>query len=227
MSESQKLTKKQRKALEFRNKKVLMPDGGLENTQKNEAREKDHELKKKSEDKKRSNEELDKEEEPVKKKRKTRRGKKGKGSSSGGNRFLLFVGNLPYDVTEPELVAHFKNANPDKIRIRTSKGIAFLEFSKENTDIQSRMEHALRMHHSLLRDRRINVELTVGGGGNSNTRQQKIKEKNEKLKQERKERIRAELNSDSKKKRMLDASSESAEDGNLQGMHPSRLALIK
>ena len=63
-----------------------------------------------------------------------------------------------------------------------------MEFDNDTQEIQSKMELALRMHHTEIRNRKINVELTVGGGGNSEARIQKLKEKNEKcLKKERNE----------------------------------------
>ncbi|KAK6881172.1 Nucleolar protein 6 [Candida tropicalis] len=155
-----------------------------------------------------------------KKKRKTRRGKKGKGVNGGkGPRFILFVGNLPYDIKQVELISHFKNSNPDRIRIRQDKGIAFLEFDNENQEIQSKMELALRMHHSELRGRKINVELTVGGGGNSENRLAKLKEKNEKVYEERKKRVQ-----DSKSKSKSSTTSKSTPPPNV---HPSRAALFK
>lgn len=198
MSDNTKLTKKQKKSLEFRQKKS-------KDTTDEVPVEKDN--KKRSAD---ADEVTESNEEP-KKKRKTRRGKKGKGVNGGkGPRFILFVGNLPYDITQAELVSHFKNSNPDRIRIRQDKGIAFLEFDNDNKEIQSKMELALRMHHTLLRNRKVNVELTVGGGGNSDHRVNKIKEKNEKLVDERKTRV----GKDAKKGEVP------------AGVHPSRAALL-
>jgi nucleolar protein 6 len=203
---TEKLTKKQRKALEFKNK----------------AKGKEPE----PEEKKRKRDEPEDETTPVtsvgepKKKRKTRRGKKGKGSSSGP-RFLLFVGNLPYDVSETELLAHFSASKPDRIRIRTEKGIAFLEFDGDGGDIQHRMDVALRLHHSSLRRRKINVELTVGGGGNSKNRLEKIKDKNEKLDGERKDRVKK-TKEDAKKKEQ-----EGEETKDLGNVHPLRAAMIR
>ena len=57
-----------------------------------------------------------------------------------------------------------------------SKGCAFLEF-REASGLQS----ALRLHHSVLDGRKINVELSAGGGGNSASRVKKLKVKNAKL----------------------------------------------
>ncbi|SGZ58796.1 CIC11C00000001682 [Sungouiella intermedia] len=113
-----------------------------------------------------------------------------------------------------ELVSHFKNANPDRIRIRKEKGIAFLEFDNEGQEVRSKMDHALGMHHSTIRKRKINVELTVGGGGNLDNRQKKLKEKNDKLEEERK----------TKKKKEEGNKKEEAPVG---GMHPARAALLK
>ena len=43
------------------------------------------------------------------------------------------------------------------------------------------MQRALRLHHTLLDNRRINVEVTAGGGGKSENRTAKIKMRNDKL----------------------------------------------
>ncbi|OBA22564.1 hypothetical protein METBIDRAFT_68511 [Metschnikowia bicuspidata var. bicuspidata NRRL YB-4993] len=223
----EKLSKKQQKALSFRKSKEERTQEKIEKKTKKEL---DSSLKRKldeetqpesSEEKKAANGEADKTDgEPEKKKRKTRRGKKGKGVNGGkGPRFILFVGNLPYDTQQAELDTHFKNAKPDRIRIRREKGIAFLEFDNDNQAIQSKMDHALGMHHLVFRDRKINVELTVGGGGNSEVRTQKLKEKNDKLMDERKEKVKKEL-----AKRTLKTDQDLAAAG---GMHPARAALLK
>jgi len=57
-----------------------------------------------------------------------------------------------------------------------SRGCAFLEFCKA-----SGLQSALRLHHSVLDGRKINVELSAGGGGNSASRVKKLKVKNAKL----------------------------------------------
>ncbi|EGV63744.1 40S ribosomal subunit biogenesis protein [Yamadazyma tenuis] len=204
--EEEKLTKKQRKALEFR-KKIEKKEKKPE-----EPKPTDTETQKK----RKLGDEVSaaSDEDAPKKKRKTRRGKKGKGVNGGkGPRFLLFVGNLPYDVSETELAKHFKNSKPDRMRIRKDKGIAFLEFDNDTREIQSKMESALRMHHSMVRTRKINVELTVGGGGNSETRVQKIKGKNDKLLEERRDRVKTK-------------GSAAVDGADTEGIHPSRLAMV-
>uniref|UniRef100_A0A0L0NWP1 RRM domain-containing protein n=1 Tax=Candidozyma auris TaxID=498019 RepID=A0A0L0NWP1_CANAR len=233
----EKLSKKQQKALLFKKSKeereqeLAAKAEKKEKTEKKEKKEKkdvkegeEESSKRKADD---SSEAVEGEEQP-KKKRKTRRGKKGKGVNGGkGPRFILFVGNLPYDIKEPELVAHFKNANPDRIRIRKEKGIAFLEFDNDNSEIQSKMEHALRMHKLMIRNRKINVELTVGGGGNSENRQQKLKEKNEKLEEERKERIKKQ-NEALRKEKGAHGNEDEVEGASGQpAMHPARAALLR
>ncbi|RLV93224.1 Nucleolar protein 6 [Spathaspora sp. JA1] len=201
MSE-EKLSKKQKKALGFRKTKE----------ERDELKEKKRKLEPEPEVK----EATTTTEEPVVKKRKTRRGKKGKGVNGGsGPRFIIFVGNLPYDTTTTELTAHFKNCNPDRIRIRPDKGIAFLEFDNDTKEIQSKMELALRMHHTLLRNRKINVELTVGGGGNSEFRVNKLKEKNEKMLEDRRK------TDDIKRKKKQETKEVP------KGVHPSRLAQLE
>jgi hypothetical protein len=57
-----------------------------------------------------------------------------------------------------------------------SKGCAFLEFSTRQA-----LQAALRLHQSELDGRRINVELTAGGGGKSDARLAKVKERNKLL----------------------------------------------
>ncbi|CDR44958.1 CYFA0S16e00474g1_1 [Cyberlindnera fabianii] len=209
----EKLTKKQRKALEFRKSKE--EKAVVEEETKKRKRD-DEEVE--TATKEATTTEAPGEGEP-KKKRKTRRGKKGKGSSNGAPRFLLFVGNLPYDVSTTELVTHFAAASPDNIRLRTEKGIAFLEFDGSGSDIQKKMGVALKMHHSTLRGRKINVELTVGGGGNSKNRLEKIKAKNDKLDDERKDEIQ--------KKKTEKAKKEKAKPLDLKNVHPSRAAMMQ
>ena len=85
-----------------------------------------------------------------------------------------------------------------------------MEFDNDTKEIQHKMGVALALHHSTMKNRKINVELTVGGGGNSEARVTKLKEKNEKARTERKELIQK------KGKKEVPA-----------GVHPSRAALMK
>jgi len=57
-----------------------------------------------------------------------------------------------------------------------SKGCAFLEFTHRNA-----LQQALKHHQSTLEGRMINVELTAGGGGKSETRLAKVRERNKAL----------------------------------------------
>lgn len=228
MSSEAKLTKKERKAQQFRKSK---DEREVEKSIKDETKSKKRDL---EDDIKTPAKEGEGEAEQPKKKRKTRRGKKGKGVNEGkGPRFILFAGNLPYDIKEEELLIHFKNAKPDRLRIRKDKGIAFLEFDNDTKEIQSKMELALRMHHSVLKDRKINVELTVGGGGNSENRVTKLKDKNDKLIEERRQRvIKDEKESREKKRKQLSESkangdSKNENDSPAPSVHPSRAALMK
>ena len=61
-----------------------------------------------------------------------------------------------------------------------SRGCAFVEFS---TPVA--LQKGLRFHHSMFHGRQINVELTAGGGGKSETRKKKIQAKNADLEKER------------------------------------------
>ena len=60
--------------------------------------------------------------------------------------------------------------------VAKSKGCAFLEFSTRPA-----LQAALRLHQSELDGRRINVELTAGGGGKGDTRLAKLKARNKEL----------------------------------------------
>lgn len=229
----EKLTKKQQKALEFKNKK------------KRPLEEADADGKASEKEPVNSPDKISENSEEPKKKRKTRRGKKGKGANSGP-RFILFVGNLSYKVTEADLRQYFKSSKPDVIRLRPDKGIGFLEFTDEgrkehskkdneenlkdeeekdkgHSSMRSRMDFALSKHHTIFQDRKINVELTAGGGGNSKVRLEKIKEKNEKLGQEKKVKI---AKQESKKKSKPDQKSGTTAESSTEavgGIHPSRL----
>ncbi|CCC69622.1 hypothetical protein NCAS_0D00410 [Naumovozyma castellii] len=214
MVEETKLTKKQLKAQQFRKTK--------------DEREQEKDLKRSAP--------AETTEAPQKKKRKTRRGRGGKGKNGAnkGNRFLIFVGGLPKDITATELQAHFKSSSPDQIRIRGDKGIAFLEFDadKDKTGIQRRMDVALLQHRTLLNDKRINVELTVGGGGNSQDRLEKLKNKNVKLDEERRERLHKMMQEGAEKKRTEAAApgkstSTSSGTGATGAIHPDRAKLLQ
>lgn len=110
------------------------------------------------------------------------------------SRYLLFVGNLAYTTTAEEIQNHFINnsnnkdtedeskvneSKPPLVRIstdkktKTPKGFAFVEFHNRKDFLS-----ALKLHHSTLNGRKINVEKTVGGGGNSTDRKRKILAKN-------------------------------------------------
>ena len=63
---------------------------------------------------------------------------------------------------------------------KPSKGFAFIEFTST-----SALQAALKMHHSVLLNRKINIELSAGGGGNSAQRKSKITASNKKLSDQR------------------------------------------
>lgn len=173
-------------------------------------------------------------------------------ASTTKSRFILFVGNLPYSTTDTALNLHFAKLHPFTLRHRTdpktkkSKGFAFLEF--ENYD---RMKTCLsQFHHSLFDPespelggkgkgngrggRKINVELTAGGGGKTEGRKEKIRVKNERLEgqrerraeAERKEKARKERKENGKVKKDGEVDDEADDVGQESGIHPSRLARI-
>ncbi|BGP31387.1 hypothetical protein JCM10296v2_003151 [Rhodotorula toruloides] len=245
---ARKLTKREKKALEFRAKKkgkAVAPSFEDEVAEIEEREngdlgaEEEAQVKSKGDkgSKKRKREEEEEakeagaagegeEEQPKKKKRqrgktKAQRDREAREAAANGeggeghHRLLLFVGNMPYTITVDEIKKHFepcgevptirlltpKNASLDSTSKPTSKGCAFLEFTSA-TALQS----ALRLHHSTLSSRKINVELTAGGGGNSATRRAKIEEQRKKLNTEREKAA--------KNKRLKEGESE---DGNKTG----------
>lgn len=154
----------------------------------------------------------------------------GQGKAGKSGRFIVFVGNLPYSATKEALTKHFKKIEPVSIRLLTDresgkcKGTAFVEL--ENWD---RMNTALKLyHHTMFEDgvskaRKINVELSAGGGGKGENRKEKIKQKNDKLYEERRQM---------QEKKQQESKTDPADGGrsaqadNHGGMHPSRRALI-
>ena len=137
-------------------------------------------------------------------------------------RFIVFLGNLPHlppaELT-PLLNAHLPTP-PIHIRVPTKKGsnapqgYAFAEF-----DSSTALEKALRCHHTVLGGRKINVELTAGGGGKSENRMGKIKGKNDGLEEERKKRLEEEKKEKEKE--------EKKKNGGPGGIHPDRLKRMK
>lgn len=103
-------------------------------------------------------------------------------------RFTLFVGNLSFKTTIEDLQAHIKptGVTPQGVRLQTDpvtkkpKGFAFIDLANAQA-----LDKVLNLHHSSLAGRRINVELTAGGGGSGEKRKAKIAKKNEKLDVER------------------------------------------
>ncbi|RHY34444.1 hypothetical protein DYB32_001333 [Aphanomyces invadans] len=105
----------------------------------------------------------------------------------------LFLGQLPFDATEEMIRKHFHEAGDIKIRMLTDKatkkfkGTAFIEV-KDSAALGA----ALSRHHSLLNNRRINVELTANGGGTkSELRQTRIKDLRDKQKVKQVEKVQA------------------------------------
>ncbi|KAG6832530.1 hypothetical protein H0H92_000159 [Tricholoma furcatifolium] len=117
-------------------------------------------------------------------------------------RFILFPefiqtkGNLKYTTSREAIEKHFAHCDPPpSIRLLTpksaggkttqkSKGCAFLEFTHRNA-----LQQALKLHQSELDGRMINVELTAGGGGKSESRLEKVRQRNKQLLGQRKEKF--------------------------------------
>ncbi|KAH6630289.1 hypothetical protein B0J18DRAFT_96287 [Chaetomium sp. MPI-SDFR-AT-0129] len=146
------------------------------------------------------------------------------------NRFICFVGNLPFTATADTVRAHFATLQPISVRLLTqrddpskSRGIAFVEFGRYD-HMKTCLE---KFHHTEFVDgrtgqpRRINVELTAGGGGKTSARQDKIKQKNAKLNEERANRMAREEEA-KQEKAAATGSGKTQEQRDQDAIHPSR-----
>ncbi|XP_049882738.1 uncharacterized protein LOC126378425 isoform X2 [Pectinophora gossypiella] len=84
----------------------------------------------------------------------------------GPKRYVVFVGNLPVNITKEEILTHFSDLREHikDVRIPPTKedkksSIAYVEFNTEPS-----YEMALSKHHSMLSNKRINVLYTVQKG---------------------------------------------------------------
>ncbi|RPD82681.1 hypothetical protein L226DRAFT_33996 [Lentinus tigrinus ALCF2SS1-7] len=148
--------------------------------------------------------------------------KKEKGQQK--QRYILFVGNLKYTTTKEAVEQHFAKCDPPPtVRLMTpkpsatsksttkSKGFAFVEFSHKNA-----LQQGLKLHQSELDGRKINVELTAGGGGKSEARLEKVKKRNKELHDQRKKQV---MKRTSGKKK---TGEEGAQDDDVQMDRPQR-----
>jgi len=132
-------------------------------------------------------------------------------------RFILFLGNLKYTTTLEAIRAHFSVCvPPPTVRLLTpkpstksstkpvvkSKGCAFLEFTHRGA-----LQQGLKLHHSQLDGRQVNVELTAGGGGKGDTRLKKLKERNKELEGQRRKRQSAKMDAQSEGAQRFSATS--------------------
>ncbi|KAG0253573.1 hypothetical protein BGZ95_006281 [Linnemannia exigua] len=213
----EKLNKKQKKANEFRNKKRKLDDSiadvpeedNNDNKDGDDSKDKKEDKKTKGTSKETAEASLDGSTADGRKKR-----RRGKGASKDADataagaegaeatkegetavkaapknqKFIVFVGNLPFNITKEQLEKHFESCGKiSSVRVQTDKvtgkgkGFAFMEFPEAEA-----MQKALYFNKTLIKERPINVELTAGGGGNkSATRKQKIAQKNDALNEER------------------------------------------
>lgn len=119
-------------------------------------------------------------------------------------RFILFIGNLSFRTTVEDVQAHIEPTGvvPTAVRLQTDpvtkkpKGFAFVDLP----DFMS-LDKVLNLHHTSLGGRKINVELTAGGGGSGESRRAKIAKKNEKLEVERETAQKTRRDAEAKKAR--------------------------
>ncbi|KAF7867199.1 hypothetical protein EAF04_005282 [Stromatinia cepivora] len=153
-------------------------------------------------------------------------------AESKAARFIVFIGNLPFTATTASIKNHFAAVKPASVRHLTekgnptkSRGCAFLEFEGyDHMKTCLKQFHQSTFNDGISAPRKVNVELTAGGGGNTKDRRSKIKGKNEKLNEQR---VRQAQEADnpkvSKNKAVEGAQHVLAEDS---GVHPSRKARI-
>lgn len=105
--------------------------------------------------------------------------KQGKGKKKDQQKFVLFVGNLPYKADKENVQKHFERCGkivslrfPVDKATGKAKGFAFIEFEDRYA-----FKRGLLLHHSKMFGREINVEFT-SIGGNSKTRTDKLRRKN-------------------------------------------------
>lgn len=130
-------------------------------------------------------------------------------------RFTLFLGNLSFKTSIEDIQAHIKptGVTPLSVRMQTDpktskpKGFAFVDLENFMA-----LDKVLNLHHSSLGGRKINVELTAGGGGKGEARKAKIQKKNEKLDVERETSQKTKREAEAKKARTRGANGPSAED---------------
>ncbi|KAG6139525.1 hypothetical protein E4U12_007276 [Claviceps purpurea] len=147
------------------------------------------------------------------------------------SRHIVFVGNLPFSATAASIKAHFATLNPISVRCLKNKddanpcrGIAFVEFA----NVWSMRTCLDKFHHTIFEDgvsagRKINVELTAGGGGSTKFRKDKIREKNVKLDENRAKRIDKEKTA--KQQGAGEKKGRQGKEAGVEvGVHPSRLA---
>ncbi|WBW73887.1 RNA-binding protein, involved in ribosome biogenesis [Schizosaccharomyces osmophilus] len=237
---STKVPKKKLKSLEYRSKKFSKKSKTLEDHEKeveDRARAQEQKLNKKAQDeeapkvseaktnekdKKEKKRSLEEESESTKEKPKKQK------SDKKEKRVILFVGNLPKDSDVETLQEHFKRAGQmPRVRIPTEKGTgrqrgyAFVEFINPHHEVASK---ALKFHHTMYKDRKINIELTAGGGGKTESRMNKIKEKNKKWTEERRERV---ANEEKKAREVRGSKDAIVQEGVQTGIHPDRLHMLK
>ena len=103
------------------------------------------------------------------------------------NPLIAFVGQLSFETTKDDLMEHIKSQLGDtykvsdktvKIRMLTNektkefRGMAFVEV----TDDPEFLYALLKLHHTFLKGRRINIERSAGGKKNSETRKTKLQQ---------------------------------------------------
>lgn len=136
------------------------------------------------------------------------------------------IGQMSYDTTAEALASHFEKEIGTKPSVRLlttkptpatrfhkaapsrSRGIAFVEFPTSGA-----LQAGLKLHHTVVDGKKINVELTAGGGGVTDERKKKIQERNERVVEQRKRKRDADGGEEGEGKEDGDEAGAEAEEG--------------
>ena len=143
---------------------------------------------------------------------------------------IVFVGQLPYNATQWQVENFFQRKGlrdfrlrmlTDKSPDRVFRGIAFLEFSHA-----AEAAKALTLDRHFFGNRRIRVERTATGGGNSQKRKGRLKRSKEQQDQEKRRHIEGLLDRVFARRdaRARDAANAGPDLQNDPSVHPSRRA---
>ncbi|ORY97564.1 hypothetical protein BCR43DRAFT_523710 [Syncephalastrum racemosum] len=189
--DNKKLTKREQKAAAFRDRKKKKPSLDEEKAvpeqdvvdQPDAQNESGDSSFKQAQKKRKADQDGDGQQK--KRKRGTRGVKARERQQQQKSRYILFVGNLAKDVGKEDLSKFLAEQVDGEVEVRLgtvkgtneSKGYAFAEFKNNDCFMK-----CLQLDGQKFASRKLNIQLTAGGGGKTAARTEKIKERNDTLK---------------------------------------------